>query len=37
MGMTETNCDYCGTLWSTEAEAWECSHNDRMAADEADE
>lgn len=28
--MTPETCDYCGTVWDTEAQAWECSHNDRM-------
>ena len=28
-------CDECGTVWDTEAQAWECSHGDRMAASDA--
>lgn len=27
-----TRCDYCGTVWDTEPLAWECSHDDRMEA-----
>lgn len=29
------NCDECGTAWDTEGQAWECSHDDRMAAADA--
>ena len=28
---TYVNCDECGTAWGTEAQAWECSHDDREA------
>lgn len=28
-------CDHCGTVWDTEAQAWECSHSDRMAERDA--
>jgi len=29
-GVRAMTCDECGTVWDTEALAWECSHNDRM-------
>jgi hypothetical protein len=29
------NCDECGTAWDSEAQAWDCAHGDRMAAEDA--